>query len=415
MSFNTENDFGYMNLVNSEGVRDILVGIDAINIRQGGGLTHLKQLLCEDLPAESKVSQVTVWCNQEVNKLLPDKPWLVKISKPWMNYALPIRAAGQQFILPLYLRRKGCHVLFSPGGTIPHFSPVPCVVMCQNMLPFDPHESKRFRLGMRLKLALLRCIQGKSFRVAAGVIYLTGYAELAVSKLMNLDKGKSTVIPHGIEERFNTPPRLGMALSDFSWNRPFRFLYVSIAMPYKHQIAVAHAISQLRSEGIPICIEFVGASWGAYGKELRSSIHDLDPEGEFLIWEGEKPFQSIEELYRQADGFVFASTCENLPNILIEAMAAGLPIACSDKAPMPELLGEGGLYFSSTNPISIAKAVRKIVIEREESDAKSVLSWHRAQAFSWRQCATDTLSFLEEVVRSHHDETKRVQSANTQN
>ena len=34
-----------------------------------------------------------------------------------------------------------------------------------------------------------------------------------------------------------------------------------------------------------------------------------------------------------------------MPNTLVEAMASGLPIACSDRGPMPEVLGDGGVLF----------------------------------------------------------------------
>ena len=56
---------------------------------------------------------------------------------------------------------------------------------------------------------------------------------------------------------------------------------------------------------------------------------------------------------KRAHLFVFASSCENMPNTLVEAMASGLPIACSDRGPMPEILRDGGTYFDPENEVTI--------------------------------------------------------------
>ena len=53
----------------------------------------------------------------------------------------------------------------------------------------------------------------------------------------------------------------------------------------------------------------------------------------------------LHQKYLDADLGLFASSCENMPNILLETMGAGLPIACSNRQPMPEILKNGGEYF----------------------------------------------------------------------
>jgi glycosyltransferase involved in cell wall biosynthesis len=55
-----------------------------------------------------------------------------------------------------------------------------------------------------------------------------------------------------------------------------------------------------------------------------------------------------------------------MPNILLEAMAAGLPIACSNRGPMPEVLGTAGLYFNPENPAEIACAIRTVIDEQRQ-------------------------------------------------
>jgi glycosyltransferase involved in cell wall biosynthesis len=174
-------------------------------------------------------------------------------------------------------------------------------------------------------------------------------------------------------------------------------LYVSLSMPYKHQIEVAIAVSRLRSEGIPIKIRFVGPFWGGYGRQLTKLINRLDPKGECLLWTGGEKFEVLHDFYRNADAFVFASSCENLPNILIEAMAAGLPVACSNRGPMPEVLGEAGIYFDPDDPDSIANSLRQLASDTELRTKLADMAWQKANHYSWERCAHETFGFIARV------------------
>ena len=377
------------------------LGIDAINIRQGGGLTHLSQLLQAADPYVKGFDAVTIWSNRVPLDALPNRPWLIKRSAPWMDASLPRRLLGQQFQLINELLTNGCDVLFSPGGTLPQGCRLPMVTMSQNMLPFEPLEAARFGRAslMRLKMRVLRYSQGRSFQCADGLIFLTRYAENVVSRALGGLTCSTALVPHGIEARFLQAPRPQRPLEGFSSEQPFRVLYVSTLMPYKHQVAVVKAAADLRAQGMPIEMRFVGASWGNYGVEFKHLIESLDPRGEFLIWTGHEPFECLHRMYRESDAFVFASSCENLPNILIEAMASGLPIACSDRGPMPEVLGDAGLYFNPESYSSIASALQALAGDLYLRAHLAEQAWRKAQAYSWERCANDTFKFIAHVAR----------------
>lgn len=377
------------------------LGIDATNIRQGGGLTHLSQLLQAGDPVAAGIDRVTVFANQVTAAALPERPWLFKLSSPWMDASLARRMLGQQFQLPRAIKAVESDVLFSPGGTVPAWAPVPAVTMCQNMLPFEPVEAARFGRWslMRLKMRLLRYSQGRSFRGADGLIFLTGYAQAAITRALGGVTCPTALIPHGIEDRFLQKPRLQRPLANCTEDNPFKVLYVSILMPYKHQVEVAHAAHLLRTEGVPIEMRFVGAPWGKYGHQFKSILNELDPEHRFLVWSGAEPFDVLHGFYQRADAFVFASSCENLPNILIEAMAAGLPISSSDRGPMPEVLDDAGVYFDPEVSTSIANALRRLAEDVSLRSSLSELAWHKAQAYSWERCAHETFKFIAEVAK----------------
>jgi len=385
---------------NSSGLH---IAIDASNIRQGGGVTHLSQLLHAADPAAAGISRITVWAPEATAAVLPVRPWLEMRRPSWIEASTPRRMLGQQFQLDRELKRAGCDVLFAPGGTLPMCCSVPTVTMSQNMLPFEPAEARRFGRWslMRLKIWLLRKFQSRSLRRASGVIFLTKYAMDSVSTFLGGIKRPVALIPHGIEDRFVQPPRPQREISQYSIIRPFRLLYVSILMPYKHQVEVALAVHQLRAEGLPMAVRFIGAEWGCYGREFGQLLLRLDPSKEFLCWSGGVPFDHLDAHYRESDAFVFASSCENLPNILIEAMAAGLPIASSNRGPMPEILQEAGIYFDPDIPDSIAEALRRLFHNDDLRAKLATSAWRKGRSYSWARCACETFGFIAEIAAEH--------------
>jgi len=379
------------------------LAVDASNIRQGGGITHLSQLLSAANPVDSGITHVTVWACAATSAQLPTHAWLTKLSPAWIEKGLFTRMLGQQLMLSREMAGCGCDVLFSPGGTVPFRAGLPIVAMSQNMLPFEPDEAIRFGRWswMRLKMWLLRQSQVRSFKKADGLIFLTQYAREGVCRWLGRGQGMQVVIPHGVEPRFAVDPKPQRHSEEYTFDQPFTFLYVSILMPYKHQIEVAKAASLLRHTGCPVRVKFVGADWGRYGQEFRETLRQLDPGEEFLIWQGGVPFSTLHSEYQDADAFVFASSCENLPNILIEAMAAGLPIACAKSGPMHEVLGNAGVYFDPLQPQDIAEAMRTLVNSADLRGRLAMQAQDLSRAYSWQRCAQETFDFIAAVDTSN--------------
>jgi glycosyltransferase involved in cell wall biosynthesis len=127
---------------------------------------------------------------------------------------------------------------------------------------------------------------------------------------------------------------------------------------------------------------------------LLDQVAASDPAGEFVELVPAVHQSQLPALLSGADIFIFASSCENMPNTLVEAMASGLPIACSDRGPMPEVLGDAGVYFDPEDPQAIADAVRTLVRDREKRETAARRAQELAGAFSWRRCARETWDFV---------------------
>ena len=91
-----------------------------------------------------------------------------------------------------------------------------------------------------------------------------------------------------------------------------------------------------------------------------------------------------------------------MPNILLEMMASGLPIACSNKEPMPEILGKAGIYFSPEQPEDISNALSKLIESPLLRMELAQASYDSAQAYSWQRCANETFSFIAETNKQYN-------------
>ena len=373
------------------------IGIDASNIRSGGGVTHLVELLRGARPSDQGIRQVVVWSGRATLEQLPDRPWLHAVHDPLLDRSLPWRQAWQFGRLP-GLAADACDVLFTPGAT-PQHTKVPSVTMCQNMLPFEPAERQRFgRSIMGVKLCLLEHGQRRSFRRADGVIFLTRYAQRAVQQRIGPLDAHQAIIPHGIADEFRLAPRPLQPLGFYSADRPFRIVYVSTVTVYKHQWNVAEAVAHLRQAGFPVVLDFVGPSYEPAFRRLEEVLQRVDADREFIRYVGPVDYQQLPAWYHRADAFVYASSCENLPIILLEAMAAGLPIACSNRGPMPEVLGHAGVYFDPENVNEIAAALETLLIEQRLRQECAQLAFERSRGNTWETCAKETFEFIANIA-----------------
>lgn len=379
----------------------MILGIDASNIRAGGGITHLSEVLKCAQPHDFGFQKVIVWAGAKTLSRLCDQSWLEKIHVPILDGLLPQHVWWQQFMLPKLLKRNNCALLFSSGGTLPKRVPVPTVTMSQNMLPFAPEEAARYEaVSMRLRLKLLNTVQRMSYQKADGLIFLTQYAKKSVFEQLKKKPPRTAIVPHGINKDFFLPPRNQKPLDSYSPTKPFRLLYVSNVDVYKHQWHVAEAVAALREKGFPVGIDFVGSSYPQAMHRFKNTVKRVDPNGTFITYKGFMPYNELPAIYHKADVFVFASSCENMPNILLEAMAAGLPIVCSNRGPMPEVLGNDGVYFDPGFPDQIADTITMLLKDDSLRARLAQEAYDRASEYSWKRCAKETFSFMSEVAKT---------------
>jgi glycosyltransferase involved in cell wall biosynthesis len=342
------------------------------------------------------ISTVHLWAHDALIEAVDNAPWLVKHYVPATRGSILQQMLWQHFCLPKEARRAGINAMFNTdAGSICTFRPA--MTLSQDMLSFEPGEIQRYPWlsKARIRLEILGALQLHRLGVSSLALFLTEHARKVIGGRVPL--GRSGVVSHGINGKFY---EAGIGRRDFPEHGPVRCLYVSNAAPYKHQWHVVAAIARLREKsGLDLRLRLVGGGGGPAMKRLREAIDLHDPNLSFV---DQAPFvpndQIIDEL-RAADLFIFASSCENLPITLLEAMAAGLPIASSNRGPMPEVLGNAGKYFNPECPDSIALSIEQLIIDRAERDRCAGAAREMSLQYTWENCARETWSLLSSISK----------------
>lgn len=372
------------------------IGIDASNIGGGGGITHLKEILknFNQIEFSDTIFKIVVFSSKNVLDQIPELPFLEKVTFHDLNSSLFKRVSFQLFKFDKYIKNN-CDILFSiTGDYLGKFKPV--VGMSRNMLLYDRTTWKEMgssKESMRFYLNFLK--QKRCFQNSDGLIFISSYAKREVNCVLPIKEKTQVVIHHGVSPKFIGKAKDSKPIEYFSENRPFRFLYVSTVHTYKHHLQVVDAIASLRSKGLPIELHLVGGIiFQPAGDQLLKALKKFDPSSSFIFYHGHQPYDVIEEHYRRADGIVFASSCENMPNILLESMASGLPIACSNYQPMPEFLEDGGFYFDPKSVKSIEKALLELLHSPEERFTMCEENIERVKKYSWEKTSKETFQFI---------------------
>jgi glycosyltransferase involved in cell wall biosynthesis len=104
------------------------------------------------------------------------------------------------------------------------------------------------------------------------------------------------------------------------------------------------------------------------------------------------------QLYNACDAMVFPSFYEGFGLPILEAMACGRAVACSDTSAMPEVADSAALLFNPANVDEIASAMRDLLLDAELRGRMERLGQARASLFTWERTAQRTLEIYYDVA-----------------
>lgn len=371
------------------------IGIDASRNRSGGARAHIIGILNNLNPFDYGIEKVHLWAYKSLLEQIPDFDWLVKHNPKSLEKGLLSQVLWQKFSFPKELIENKCDILLSTdAGTFCRFEPA--VVMSRDMLSFESKEMERYKGTLFwVRLKILQYIQVSSLKYATGALFLTDYAKNIITKDQNFNN-EIRVIPHGISDSFRGNPVMPKWTNK---NDIINCIYVSNADLYKHQWVVLEAFKKLFDEGYKTKITFVGAGSGRASalEKIREAINKYDPTFLFSTFIEFKNHSEIPDFLKKSDIFVFASSCENMPNTLIEGMSVGLPICSSNCGPMPEILKDAGIYFDPENSESIVLAMKKMIDNPKFSNECASKSHALSEQYSWKRCSDETFKYLLDI------------------
>ena len=177
---------------------------------------------------------------------------------------------------------------------------------------------------------------------------------------------------------------------------------MSNALIYKNQWNVIAAIAEIRQRyQINIKLKIIGGGSGLALKKMNQSKFKYDRNNKFIKLLGFSNKNQIKKYYQNSHIFIFASSCESFGISLLEAMSVGIPIACSNKSSMPEIIKNNTIYFNPENIEEIISAIMKILTSDRLRNKIANGAKIRSKHYTWKKSAKLTWQILNTVFKLH--------------
>jgi len=378
------------------------IGIDALGriSDDTGGQTYLVNLskALQTIDPKHRFIYFVGKGQGEILRLKGDKFAMVEIPYSLSTFG---RIFCEHLVLPYYTRKYKIEVMYFPSNFASYYCPVPYTLAIRSMLIYNmPHEVDRLRSWYR------HLVFPYSARQASRILTPSGHTKSEIVETFSLNETKVSVIPHGIDlDLFGSDRNSGEATAIFAKykiRQPY-ILNVSALWEYKNQDKLIHAfnslIQQKQDQGCELVLIGRGATaFESYTATLHRLVADLklDDRVRFVDF---VPHDELRHIYQNAEVFAFPSMTESFGHPLFEAMAAGVPVVCSNRHGLPQLVGESALLIDPLNIGQFAAALSRLLLDTNLKNSLIREGKQKAQSLSWTTCAEKTLSLIES---SHH-------------
>ena len=353
------------------------IGVNALYLKPGavGGTEVYLRSLLGAMAVVDHENAWTIFANNETKRdLKPDASNFQWAPQPIGATFRPGRILYEQFILPFQAR--GLDVLLNPGFTAPLFG-------AKNVTVFHDLQHKRHPEYFRwYDLPFWDLLLWTSAKRSTRLITVSDSTHGDLLKYYRLH---SEVILHGVDPRF------------FEISRKRRpeplVLCVSTLHPHKNHIRLVQAFAQFRKTHPEYQLVLAGVR-GFVTDEVEAEItrQRLTDAVTITGWISQ---EQLFDLYARARVAVYPSTFEGFGMPVIEAMAAGVPLACSRIEPLHGLVAGNAIEFDPQQVDAIADALARVI---ETPPAMGPAS-DRARQFRWEEAARKTLKVLESALR----------------
>lgn len=292
------------------------------------------------------------------------------------------------------LRQQRLHVFHSPNFMIPlppfarrRAGQPRALCTIHDLIPLLHPEYTPRALKTRL-FPIYRALMRKIAARCALVLTVSEASRADILHFFNLPAQQVRAIPNGVGTGFSRrggDQDLAPAI-----------LFVGRQDPYKNLPLLIEAFARLHLALPEARLVVVGAADPRYPAAAEAARRlGIN---EFIDWKGYVDARRLAEAYRQASVYVLPSRYEGFGLTVLEAMACGTPVVCSDIPALREVAGEAALFVPPGDADALAAAIRRLLADPETAGRLRSAGVHRALEFSWRRTAAETLKAYEWVA-----------------
>jgi alpha-1,3-rhamnosyl/mannosyltransferase len=298
-----------------------------------------------------------------------------------VDVALSPFTLRQQWVVPRVLRRHKIGVYHSPYYLMPFRPGAPAVVTIHDLIPFK--YPRYFSVAQRWTYAVAIRLACRAARVIVAVSQTTARD---VVQLAGISAARIAVIPEAADPVFQPRPEATVAEVRARLRLPAPYaLCVGANKPHKNLVRLMEAWRQMGADAIPLIL---AGPWDDRFPEARRAA---DACGDRVRFMGVVADADLAALYSSALLVVCPSEDEGFGLPLIEAMACGAPVACSNVASLAEVAADAVLFFDPHDVRSIANAVTALQRDTALRAELAQRGRGRATQYTWEDTARRTL------------------------
>ena len=310
-----------------------------------------------------------------------------------------INICWHQTALPHWCRRRDLDVLFLPAANrrVAFKLPCPSVGTVHDLSSLHvPGKYDRWR-DFYIKRLLPPLI-----RRLTRVISPSESTKRDIIEYAEVPEDRVHVIPNGVDHELyrqqNRATARERVYTAFGIGVPY-ILYVSrLEHPGKNHIRLIDAFARMKARtGLPHRLVLVGSDWSR-----ANEIHDAARRSDVscdIVFLGFVPVAQLPDLYNAAELFVFPSLYEGFGMPILESMACGTPVACSNVSSMPEVGGDAAHYFNPMDRDDMARTMQTLLTDRHLHALAAEHGLVHSQRFHWQISASKTLEVLQRAAR----------------
>jgi glycosyltransferase involved in cell wall biosynthesis len=301
--------------------------------------------------------------------------------------------------LPALVWKHGADLLHSPAFVAPIAASCPVVITIHDVtyLLYPTHFASWWT-------KYLKIVMPPAVRSAAAIICGSENSKRDIARAYGIAFDKVRVVPYGVDhQRFHPRATLDQQWAQELGIRDGYVLHVGTFSHRKNIPTLLRAVALLRDKG----------KWGERqvvlagsqnlslkgAPEVIATIRELDLSG-CVVLTGHTPDDHVAGLYAHASMLVMPSLYEGFGFPVLEAMAVGTPVVCSNNSSLPEVAGDAAILFPAEDQRALAAAMEDLIENRSRAEELRRKGLEQARSFSWQRNAEQTIAIYRDVAGS---------------